>query len=407
MKLLHNPLLRSFLFGTFVFSVQLFFVLLATALITSFVTGIYSIDIKNLWLSLASRWDAGWYASIAYNGYQVSPIDLMNQQLGNTNTAFLPGYPYLVRCIFLLFKINIKVALLIVSQGAAWLFWCVLFYILKDARYRVQFYAAGLILAFPTSWTFMMGQSESLFTLFCVVTIFCATQNRWLLAACAGILMTGTRMFGVPVLFAPFFSKLFAKNALIKTYIKEKKYLSILKLFKYESFLIIFGSFGFLGFLFYTYTHFHMWDLYFKVEKIGWGASPSYNFLFNNIRNWIPIGTYNRKFFALFLWLSIYFGIILLYKPQPEKLKSMTWFLAGLFAGMIGAVASANRDFSEMTRFLLPAWVCFVLSDFSKKNHIVFFSTQKTKKRTFFTFLLFALFIYFWSETLYKFYHKS
>ena len=114
-KLAKNPIIL----GLFAFLVQLSLILLICPEKT----------LLSAWLSLASHWDSEWYEAIAQYGY-INTSFPQSSGLRSANVVFFPGYPYLARLLILLFGINAKAALLLVSQTATFLFWCLFFHII-------------------------------------------------------------------------------------------------------------------------------------------------------------------------------------------------------------------------------------------------------------------------------------
>ncbi len=290
-KLVRN----SFFLGILFFTVQLLIILSICP----------ENSLSQAWLSLASHWDSVWYEAIAKVGYighegpnHIGPY--------TSNVAFFPGYPYLARAIILIFGVQAKIALLIVSQSAALLFWCLLFHILHNLAWREQIYAAILIMSFPTSWFLFMGYSESLFILIGCLMLWLAIKKRWVLSGISGVFMTATRLFGISILIAPLLSNLIIQlshynmrfqlkrlclNAR-KTVIKIQ--LSIIRASEEVSWVFtplfwvtIVGSLGTIGFLSYCYFAFGSWHLYFDIERVNWGANATPLFLFK-LPTWVP-----------------------------------------------------------------------------------------------------------------------
>ena len=366
--------------GSLFFSVQLILILW----ICPEKTGIQS------WLNLASHWDSAWYASIAKMGY-LKNQGAMRIGLDSTNVAFFPGYPYFARAIRLLSGVDVKVALLLVSQGAALLFWCFLFHVLRDIAWQKQLYAAILIVSFPTSWFLFMGYSESLFILAACLMLWCVTQRRWVLAGLSGLVMTGTRILGVPVLIAPLLANIWVHFPGVKAFFCLKQIRSDLKTNAPFLGVVLAGSLGCLAFLIYCAVYLGSWHLYFDVERIYWAGTADPLFLFK-VPTWMPppLGyaldwagplpnaygsLFIFKFFQLaaysfsealvpfFLWFFIFYSINLWRKNNLLDHKILTWYFAALLLFLFSCFSLSTRYYESMSRCLYPVWILFVVSD--------------------------------------------
>ena len=150
----------------------------------------------NIW----SRWDAGWYQSIAEKGYEFVP----NRR---SSTAFFPLYPLLMRAVHVLSHSNTDASWLIcgiIVSNAALL--AALFYLFRLVRLDLDHddaaRAALYLLVFPTTLFFSAVYSESLFLALTLACFYYARTNRWWLAGGIGAAATLTRSPGI-LLLAP------------------------------------------------------------------------------------------------------------------------------------------------------------------------------------------------------------
>lgn len=147
---------------------------------------------QNILVDVWSRWDSGFYLSIAQHGYHF----VAGQQ---STVAFFPVYPLLVNLLALVMPV--AVAGIVVSNAA--LFFALVFlyrlaaHDLGDsaAATRTIFYLA----AFPTAFFFSAVYTESLFLLLVIATVYFARTQQWGWAAAAGVLCSATRIIGVLV----------------------------------------------------------------------------------------------------------------------------------------------------------------------------------------------------------------
>ena len=153
-----------------------------------------SSDVQPL-LNMWSRWDAGWYLSVARDGYAYTPGQF-------SNTAFYPLYPLCMRAVHLLLPTNTAgswmFAGIVVSNIALLIALCYAFLLVRrehdeETASRVVLY----LLTFPTALFFSAVYTESLFLALMVATFYYGRQGKWWLAGICGGAATLTRSPGV------------------------------------------------------------------------------------------------------------------------------------------------------------------------------------------------------------------
>lgn len=386
--IIRNP----FFSGSLFFSVQLLLILL----ICPETTWMQS------WLNLASHWDSGWYEAIAKIGYVNNQGPLHTGPM-SSNVVFFPGYPYLARTLIAIMGVNAKVALLLVSQTSALLFCCLLFHILRNLTWRQQLYSVLLIQSFPTSWFLFMGYSESLFILTCCLMLWFATQKRWVLSGMSGVVMTATRLLGIPVLVAPFLSSLITHTPNVKTFFKLDYFRSTLKINAPYLWIALVGSLGCLGFLIYCAVDFGSWHLYFDMERIGWRGTADPLFLFK-LPTWLPppLGyamdwapplsndyapffifkffrmaaySFSETLVPILLWVFVITSILLFRQRQRDQ-NSLTWYFAALLLFLFSCFSLCTRHYESMSRCLYPVWVLLIISGALHPGKLLFFKMK-------------------------------
>jgi hypothetical protein len=141
--------------------------------------------------TLASRWDTGFYLSIAETGYQYA-----GEQL--PSVAFFPLLPLLMRGLGVV--MGLAAAGLTVTNlsllGAA-----LVFYQLVERTWgaRVAERAVWYWLLFPTSFFGSAIYTESLFLLAALLALYLARRGRWGAAGLAGLLAALSRFVGLVV----------------------------------------------------------------------------------------------------------------------------------------------------------------------------------------------------------------
>ena len=134
------------------------------------------------------RWDAGWFESIARDGYRSD----------DASAAFFPGYPIAIRGATWIVPISESDAALVVSNLAFLGALIVLFALMRFESSTDTARRTVLLLAwYPASFFFLAPYSESMFLLASLLTFWWARRSRWGPAAAAGFVAALTRSVGV------------------------------------------------------------------------------------------------------------------------------------------------------------------------------------------------------------------
>jgi hypothetical protein len=142
--------------------------------------------LDNTFLDLYARFDAGWYFSIAANGYRPDRNFIPTKA---SAIAFFPGLPLLMRLVKTLLNVNLWIAgMLIVSVAFVW----GLTYVYRLAREFMpveQARAALMFLAFyPFAICYSAILTESVFLLAAAGCFFHFRKNQFVPAAAFGVL---------------------------------------------------------------------------------------------------------------------------------------------------------------------------------------------------------------------------
>ena len=147
-----------------------------------------------------SRWDAAWYALVAFDGY-VGPAGEPVQTRG-----FFPLYPMVMRVFAWLMpgeatRADVAVWGVIVANI------CFLAMVVMLAKViatqlnnEVALTATTLLMVSPMSFFFNAGYSESLFLLCAVTAFWFAYKQQWIGAGVAIALASATRLFGLALI---------------------------------------------------------------------------------------------------------------------------------------------------------------------------------------------------------------
>jgi len=139
-----------------------------------------------------SRWDTGFYLSIAEEGYKYQGVPL-------PSVAFFPLLPLIIRALAALVGDTMVAGIL--ATNLALLGATILFYRLVDEEWgaEVAGRAVWYLLIFPTSFFGSAIYSESLFLLGAVGSFYLARRGYWESAALLGVLAGLTRLIGILV----------------------------------------------------------------------------------------------------------------------------------------------------------------------------------------------------------------
>ena len=148
-----------------------------------------------------NNWDAGWYKSIAMDGYAPAPSP---DGTGEANWAFFPLMPLVMRYLIRFTHGNVNVVTCIANS----LFFLAglvasASYICKTRNDYIEALLFCLIYSFgPYSFYFSIFYSESLFFLFVVLFFIFMKEERYIAMGVVGALASATRNLGVLLVFA-------------------------------------------------------------------------------------------------------------------------------------------------------------------------------------------------------------
>lgn len=184
-----------------------------------------------------ARWDTGWYASIADHGYYLKE--------GNSDVAFFPLYPLLMKLLNIIFGLDVMWAGFFISVTS---FIVALYYLYKlillDLDENQTKRSLIYLLILPASFFFISVYTESLFLLEVVLSFYLARKNKWFLAGIFGFLASLTRLPGI-ILFP----------VLLIEYLSQKNYK--LRNIKPDISNLLIIPLGLLSFMFYLWYKFN------------------------------------------------------------------------------------------------------------------------------------------------------
>lgn len=325
--------------------------------------------IASIYLKL-NQWDSLHYLDIIDQGYHIPAGTLVPEDVhrNRANVGYFPAYPLAVKGFLSVVPVSSPVGMLLVAQFFCFLFWTQFFLLLRlfGVSWRSCFFWGLTVFVYPASFFLVAGYSESLFMFALIGFIFWterALQRQkgfanWGLAAICGLLLSSTRLVGIPLVIYPVLRTLLAFGIQ-----KESKVLWVKSLL-----LAGISGLGGIGFFVWTYFRFGQWDLYLKLQKLGWGNEPDYLAIFYSM-SYLPklffedtttsvCKVSNLFILLLFLWL------FLKARQTARFWKKVDWslFFVGFSMFFISLSGKASYNMDSMVRYNLPVFVIWIMT---------------------------------------------
>src|SRR5713226_3652431 len=234
--------------------------------------------------------DGYWFANIIDRGYQTIVPPINHKVMEVSNVAFFPAYPVLANLFRSIFRVDTETALLIAAQLAAWVFWT--YFFLFCERWKLsptlRFFGALAILAHPAAFFLIAGYSESLFLMALIGFIYWSSAEGRAakpLAALHGIIMSATRIVGVPCAAYPVVRDVFRKG-----WSALRSPRGWLRNYGGAVAVMSAAIFGALFFFIYCQLRWGRWDMYMLTHTARWNIEPDYLAMFrpSNYRWLLP-----------------------------------------------------------------------------------------------------------------------
>ncbi|MBV9618158.1 MAG: hypothetical protein JO201_03015 [Verrucomicrobia bacterium] len=234
--------------------------------------------------------DGFWFENIVDRGYQTIVPPINHKVMEISNVAFFPAYPVLASVIQSMLRIDTEAALPLAAQLAAWGFWT--YFFLFCERWKIsgalRLFGAFAIAAHPAAFFLIAGYSESLFLFALLGFIYwTGTDGRaakiW--AALHGMLMSATRIVGLPCAAFPVIRSVFTKGW---SSLRDPR--RWLQNYGSAAAVTIAAMFGALAFFVYCQVRWGRWDMYMLTQEAGWNIEPDYLAVFrpSNYRWLLP-----------------------------------------------------------------------------------------------------------------------
>ena len=292
-----------------------------------------------------TQWDSHWYLGIVRQGYQFAGFDKIAYEQGNV--AFFPGYPLAVTALSRLLRVEPELGLYLIAQLFCWLMWIYLFllYRLWQIPTLWQVLASLIILVYPSSFYLVVGYSESLFMASLLGFFYWSMglDSLWpsLLAGIHGLVMSATRIVGLPVALVPL--------------------LRLSRRWFWTAGAVVLALLGGLSFFLYCQLRFGRWDLYMEMQRYFGPSSFDYLAIIQP-RTYAPL-------FSLGYWQSLFsfsealgggvWAISLSQLFVPLTLGSLV--VTSLLDGW-SVLTGKSRRWRERLGLHLAAWIMFFIS---------------------------------------------
>lgn len=338
----------------------LFFCLIQVALLFLMAPktdGVYGAYLK------ASQWDSFHYQDILDRGYQVpagelTPTDVHSNR---ANAGFFPAYPILAKSIQAVSGVSSKTALIVTAQFFCFLFWLFLFLLLKMWRFSSNTAVLiGITLAlYPASFFLVAAYSESLFlaSLFGMIlwterwiekTKMKKLSWDWVVAGAWGFTLSGTRLVGIPLV-------IYSVLRWISLGLEKKSVSDCIR----AAGLSFLSGLGGIIFFIWSYFRFGQWDIYLKLQRLGWGNDPEFLALLYP-SSYLPKLFFEDTTTSVCKASNLFILGLFICAFRRFKLDylAMMYLAASMFA--ISLPAKANYSMDSMVRYNMP--VFFVLT---------------------------------------------
>ncbi|MDQ2867312.1 MAG: hypothetical protein M3R59_02710 [Verrucomicrobiota bacterium] len=220
--------------------------------------------------------DSYWFGDIVNRGYATTVPPAPHKMIEVSNTAFFPAYPAAAALLHYGLGFTTENAMLLAAQLAAWGFWT--YFFLLCARWQIgaapRYFGALLIAAHPAAFYLIAAYSESLFLMSLLGFLYwmnAGTRGGKILAALHGIVMTGTRIVGLPCALAPIAQRLWERGW---RGIKQTR--SWMRNYAGPILLSASAMIGGLAFFLFCQLRWGRWDIYMLTQESGWAIDPDY-----------------------------------------------------------------------------------------------------------------------------------
>lgn len=312
-----------------------------------------------------NEWDSKHYLSIVENGYRMEHVPPTGEDVhaDRDNVGFFPALPVLAQGIKKATSLSSELALLLTSQVFALVFW--IYFLLLLGLRASRFYAIAAVAVYPSAFFLMAGYTESIFLAALLGMIYwfrrlLRAENKFhkvayvLVAGLHGFLLSSSRLVGGVCALFPLIQILGIPSG--EKLRREAPWALITVGLSMGGVLLFFG---------WCQIHFGQWNLYLKLQELGWGNLPNYWALLDP-RTYVPhlffedtIDSISRASIPLTVGYLIY-----LWRKDPEPKERLGLYGVCVLMLFLYVSGKANAKFDSMIRYTLPGFTLLVLAHF-------------------------------------------
>lgn len=291
--------------------------------------------------SLFMGWDAGWYLSVAENGYprSVPPGTGPDAQ---TSLVFFPGYPLMFKAISGAFNISLRQAAEIVTLFSGAVASVLLWHLARHFTDReAAARAVALLVFFPAAYVLSMAYAEATFLMFVAGCLLALVHRRWTIAGLCAAAAGATRLHGIALAFVCAWAAFVAIR-------DRREWKSLL-----APLLAPMGTLAFLGFQwFHTGSPFTWLD----SQRRGWNNEASSTVFFEQVGRLFS----QDRFHDFTVWqggiglIFIVIGVLLFVMWRPPSLL-VVYTVAVMVPTMLGGLLSPRYYLVVLPLFIAIA----------------------------------------------------
>ena len=315
--------------------------------------------------------DSYWFGNIIDRGYDTILPPMDRKMMEVSNVAFFPAYPAIAGALHHWGRLSTSHALLVTAQLGAWGFWTYFFLFLERWGFTVATQLAGAmaILAHPTAFFLVAGYSESLFLMALFGFLYWSSakgKGAMVLAALHGIIMSATRIVGLPCAALPMVRAVFEHG-----WAGLRDVGGWVRRYGPPTLLTAVASLGTVGFFLYCLVRWGRWDLYMLTQEAGWAIQPDYLAVFkpSSYRWMLPPLRDPTQWSQLTMSLgAVCFVVVALGEIIPAIRRRTAWqqrvaiYAAAFITYYIAVSGVASVQMESMLRYQFCAHALIVLA---------------------------------------------
>lgn len=289
------------------------------------------------WLDMWGVWDSFWYIDIAQNGYSI--VGWQTAFPDQTNLAFFPLYPLLMKLLGPLTGNNYFLSGLLVSNLALLLSAYLLYQLIRlEQGEKIARRAVKYLFIFPVSFILSGLFTESLYLCLTLLCFYLAKRRQWWLAGLCGAALSATRTLGVLIVLPLAFE-----------YLRSVRFAP--KAIRWNSLFVLLVPLGLVAFSLYSYQLTGDF-LFFKTNQAAWDrevVNPLLAF-WEAISQSVTEHSVKKLLEVCFFIAA--FGVLTRFYRQ---LGFSYWLL-----GMYSIIIPLSAGIASMPRFTLPIFPLYV-----------------------------------------------